>query len=374
MKGNSGYVLIDNNGRVVVSDEIYEALQEYESHSSTPSQDGDWNSVNWEEVLTKCVPAGTKFYFVPDYLANLWKKECGDNIELIEDRDSWDYMWDNEKMVNKEGSEYKELRNMVKRFEKDYTPEIEEITLENLDRVKVIAKRETDKIMEKTNAKEELAEEYESFLETINNYDKLNLKGIIIKVDGNDIAFSISEVIDANNAIGLYQKQDLSYTGITQYIYSTITEYMRNNGVLTYNIMCDEGSTGLRAAKLKTNPMVLMKKYIVIWKGENKKVETDSSTLKLIGRIDSVVADEWEEKINKALPMEGDFTLDCSELSYISSAGIRVLLATYKVLKATGGKLKMINVSQDVKDILSMTGLSSMFEVEGEDDKKEIEE
>ena len=62
---------------------------------------GDWNSVNWEEVLTKCFPNGAKFYFVPDYLAHLWEKECGSNVTLIEDRDSFDYMWDNEKMVNK---------------------------------------------------------------------------------------------------------------------------------------------------------------------------------------------------------------------------------------------------------------------------------
>lgn len=260
----------------------------------------------------------------------------------------------------------------VKRFEKDYNPEIEEITINNLDRVRAIAKKETEKIMEKTNAKDELEEEYASFEETINNYDKLNLKGIIIKVNGEDVAFSISEIIDENNAVGLYQKQDLSYNGITQFIYATITEYMNKNGVLSYNIMCDEGSTGLRAAKLKTNPMVLMKKYIVIWKGENEKVETNSNTLKLIGRIDSVVADEWEEKINKALPMEGDFTLDCSELDYISSAGIRVLLATYKVLKSTGGNLIMKNVSDDVKSILSMTGLSTMFQV-GEEERVEEE-
>ena len=82
----------------------------------------------------------------------------------------------------------------------------------------------------------------------------------------------------------------------------------------------------------------------------------------LSGRIDSNNAREAEEAINVVL--EGNdalpIVIDMQELSYISSAGLRVLLH----LKKLNDELKIINVNSDVYEILDMTGFTQMMTIE----------
>ena len=73
------------------------------------------------------------------------------------------------------------------------------------------------------------------------------------------------------------------------------------------------------------------------------------------GKIDSTNAPEFEKEIMAALPTE----IDASELEYISSAGLRVLL---KLRKAVGD-VTVCNVSSDVYEILDVTGFTSILNV-----------
>ena len=73
------------------------------------------------------------------------------------------------------------------------------------------------------------------------------------------------------------------------------------------------------------------------------------------GKIDSTNAPEFEEEIMAALPTE----IDASELEYISSAGLRVLLK----LSKTVGDVTLYNVSVDVYEILDVTGFTSILNV-----------
>lgn len=73
------------------------------------------------------------------------------------------------------------------------------------------------------------------------------------------------------------------------------------------------------------------------------------------GKIDSNNAPEFEKEIMAALPTE----IDASELAYISSAGLRVLL---KLTKAVGD-VTLINVNSEVYEILDVTGFTSIVNV-----------
>ena len=73
------------------------------------------------------------------------------------------------------------------------------------------------------------------------------------------------------------------------------------------------------------------------------------------GKIDSTNASEFEKEILAALPAE----IDASELEYISSAGLRVLLKLTKMVES----LTMNNVSSEVYDILDVTGFTSILTV-----------
>ena len=82
--------------------------------------------------------------------------------------------------------------------------------------------------------------------------------------------------------------------------------------------------------------------------------------VKLTGRIDSTNASTVEEAINKEIcGFSGEVTLDASNLEYISSAGLRVILR----LKKTNPDTKIINCSIEVYEIFDMTGFTEMMEI-----------
>ena len=82
--------------------------------------------------------------------------------------------------------------------------------------------------------------------------------------------------------------------------------------------------------------------------------------IKLKGRIDSSNAAQVEMDLNKEIGDTLDeLTLDATELEYISSAGLRVVLR----LKKANPNTKIVNCSPDVYDIFDMTGFTEMMEI-----------
>ena len=82
------------------------------------------------------------------------------------------------------------------------------------------------------------------------------------------------------------------------------------------------------------------------------------------GHIDSANAQDFEETINE-LRSRGSYDeieLNCGQLQYISSAGLRVLLATKKELG--NGEVRVRNVPPTIKDILNVTRLAQFVVIE----------
>jgi len=95
----------------------------------------------------------------------------------------------------------------------------------------------------------------------------------------------------------------------------------------------------------------------------NTRIENGTLVFELEGRIDSNnVAQVESEMISELTVMENvDVAFDALHLSYISSAGLRVLLKIKKKLKKP---VKIINVTDEVFDILDVTGFTEILEVE----------
>ena len=87
----------------------------------------------------------------------------------------------------------------------------------------------------------------------------------------------------------------------------------------------------------------------------------ENKIIKLSGRIDSNNAPDWEKKISEQADNNNDIVFDASELEYISSAGLRVLM---KVKKKCGGEIRICHVSPEVYDIFDMTGFTELMKVE----------
>ena len=96
---------------------------------------------------------------------------------------------------------------------------------------------------------------------------------------------------------------------------------------------------------------------------EMKKTQNGTSlTIALTGRLDTMTAPELEKEIQKNLPGLTELVLDFSGLEYISSAGLRVLLAAHKAMK--GNRMKVTNVNEIVQEVMDVTGFSDILTIE----------
>ena len=79
------------------------------------------------------------------------------------------------------------------------------------------------------------------------------------------------------------------------------------------------------------------------------------------GRLDAVTAESAEPAIMEAVADKGRYLYDLSSLAYISSAGLRVLLATTKAIKRHEGRFVMAAPNANIRHILNISGFASLF-------------
>lgn len=87
------------------------------------------------------------------------------------------------------------------------------------------------------------------------------------------------------------------------------------------------------------------------------------SVVAITGRVDGSTAGEFEAALT-SLTDAGQFNiiLDMSDVDFVSSAGLRVLVNTRKVVNSAGGKILLAEPSQQVIDTLDIAGLDVLFE------------
>ena len=83
----------------------------------------------------------------------------------------------------------------------------------------------------------------------------------------------------------------------------------------------------------------------------------------LEGRLDTMTSPELEAELKSSMDGAETLTLDLSKLEYISSAGLRVLLATQKVMNQQG-EMTLINVSDVIHEIFEVTGFTDILTIE----------
>lgn len=81
----------------------------------------------------------------------------------------------------------------------------------------------------------------------------------------------------------------------------------------------------------------------------------------LEGRLDTTTAPQLDEFLSNNLMGVNALTLDCANLVYVSSAGLRVLLATHKKMK---GAMKLTNVQELVMEVFEITGFADILTIE----------
>ena len=102
----------------------------------------------------------------------------------------------------------------------------------------------------------------------------------------------------------------------------------------------------------------------MIWDMKIEKVLNNQElTIKPVGEINSVTAPELEEVIKNDLNNVSSLVFDFSELEYLSSAGLRVLLVAQRLMSKKG-QMFLRNVNSNVMEILTITGFNNVLDIE----------
>ncbi|MGN0823426.1 MAG: STAS domain-containing protein [Candidatus Gallimonas sp.] len=91
--------------------------------------------------------------------------------------------------------------------------------------------------------------------------------------------------------------------------------------------------------------------------------ENTKLTVAIEGRLDTSTAPELEAALAEALENVTELTLDCEKLEYVSSAGLRVILKTQKVMFSQGS-MKLTHVNEEVMEVFEITGFSNILKFE----------
>lgn len=84
----------------------------------------------------------------------------------------------------------------------------------------------------------------------------------------------------------------------------------------------------------------------------------------LNGRIDTSNADQFQQDMTPLMEGENpDIEIDCTDMSYTSSQGLRIFLMLQKSVMARGGKMVMRNMNPQVKEVFDITGFSNIITI-----------
>jgi len=92
--------------------------------------------------------------------------------------------------------------------------------------------------------------------------------------------------------------------------------------------------------------------------------EGNAIVMSLKGRLDAAATSEFETNLSDWISKgDSNFLLNCTDLEYISSAGLRSILATSKKLKERDGKILLAGLRGPVEEVFKISGFMSIFKV-----------
>ena len=94
-----------------------------------------------------------------------------------------------------------------------------------------------------------------------------------------------------------------------------------------------------------------------------EEIKDDKVILRLEGRLDASSSPILEGKLNELVGKKKNLLVDFSKVDYLSSAGMRLLLASTKKMKSAQGKLIFFSISDEVMEIIKMAGFERILNI-----------
>ncbi len=173
-------------------------------------------------------------------------------------RDSYDYIYDAEKMATLTGKKLQSKRNHINFFAREYKWTYEEITPAMIPEI-VEYKREWC-IRNGCNDQETLTWESCAVEKCLENYEELGVKGAVLRIDGEIVAFTVGEILNSDTVIVHIEKADSDVRGAYPMINREFARRL-GNGYKYVNREDDIGDEGLRKAKESYYPVFMLEKF-----------------------------------------------------------------------------------------------------------------
>ena len=93
--------------------------------------------------------------------------------------------------------------------------------------------------------------------------------------------------------------------------------------------------------------------------------EGQETIVKIIGELDTLATTEQADELQKVLAVaDKALVIDCGEMEYISSAGLRFFMQLKRESEAKGGSVRIVHLNEDVSDIFHMSGFENIFDIQ----------
>ncbi|HUW91326.1 MAG TPA: phosphatidylglycerol lysyltransferase domain-containing protein [Candidatus Nanopelagicaceae bacterium] len=204
-----------------------------------------------------------EFHRVPETITDTIHKNIDYqslNLQILEDRDNWDYVYETENLRTLPGNQYRQNRRWLNKFLENYDYEFKILTENEVNLMKKLQLEWC--ILRQCEDDESLKEEELAIYDALDNYSTLGFHGALICVDEKCAAYTFGEMLNTDTMVIHVEKAHMDYEGAYQAINNL---FLKNNfkDVLYVNREQDLGVPGLRRAKESYKPLRMEKKSII---------------------------------------------------------------------------------------------------------------
>ena len=186
------------------------------------------------------------------------------HFERTEHRDMDNYIYSAEDLALLKGGNFQPKRNLITQFEKNNNWTSEPISIVNIpDCFEVVNKIYNQNELD---ADSYLAHELKALEFVLKHFSQFKEEGVLIRVDGKPVAFSIYEHLNPSTCVVHFEKAMREYKGLYQLVNRETAKKIYSKGCKNINREEDLGIEGLRKAKLSYHPLELCPAYALVYK------------------------------------------------------------------------------------------------------------
>ncbi len=204
-----------------------------------------------------------EFHRVPEQVTeNLRKHEKFPalNIEIFEDRDNWDYVYEGENLRNLPGNRYRQNRRWLNKFLENYDYKFKILTEDEVAKTKKLQLEWC--ILRECEDDEGLEQEEKAIYDALDNFSALGFQGALICVNDKCVAYTYGEMLNSDTLVIHIEKAHMEYEGAYQAISNLFLKSSFKNAMFV-NREQDLGVPGLRRAKESYKPIHMVQKSIL---------------------------------------------------------------------------------------------------------------